>query len=255
MFPGLAPVAATALQAPEPDSATPLLILLPPASSSAAHNRRPLSGATRSCDPASLWTRLRRTSLPGRVFPGHRLSRGTGFGTLQPAGATRAQAGPAPAAPAAPSGFPRPGRPRRQCRGEWRGGRGRKRRPALPSAEGAPDSAGLGRPGGGVHSQPAGATGGPAFSASREPSLSSGSSLRRGLPRRFLGPAMGGSGQLSRNTPSSGTNQAGGHPDSTGRQLPRSGPQPSLWQQIWVCTHCVTLDKSFHLPSFICLIG
>lgn len=59
--------------------------------------------------PASLWARLRGTSLPGRLFPGRRWLWGTGLEPLQPAGAARAHPGPAPAAAAAPSRFLRPG--------------------------------------------------------------------------------------------------------------------------------------------------
>lgn len=79
---------------------------------------RPFPGPARSRGLASLWARLLGTSLPGRVFPGRRWPRSTGFGLLQPAGAARAQPGPAPAAAAPPSCFLRPGRPRQQCLGE-----------------------------------------------------------------------------------------------------------------------------------------
>lgn len=111
------------------------------------------------------------------------------------------------------------------------------------------------RPGSGVPSRAAGATAGPSFSAPREPGLSSGSLLPQGLLRRHLGPAIGGSGQLRRNTPSLATNQGGGHPSSGVRHLRHSGPRPSFWRLTWVCTHCVTLDKSLNLLSLSCLIN
>lgn len=66
---------------------------------------------------------------------------------------------------------------------------------------------------------------GPSASSLQDPQ-----SLRHGLALRLLRPAMGGSGQ-SGETPLLRRLTAAGHPDSTVRQLPRSGPQPRLWRQ------------------------
>lgn len=229
-----------------------MLARLPPAPSFAARGHRPFPGPARSRGLASLWARLLGTSLPGRVFPGRRWPRSTGFGLLQPAGAARAQPGPAPAAAAAPSCFLRPGRPRQQCLGECGPPWAETASGASPGAGGA-RLRGAWRSGSLVLSRPAGR--GDWWWAGLFGAPGSQLVHPQGLPRRHLGPAKGGSGKLRRNTPSSATNQSGGHPDSTVGQLLLSGPQPSFWRQTWVCTHYVTLDKSFHLPSLSCLIS
>lgn len=158
--------------------------------------------------------------------------------------------GPAPAAAAAPSRFLRPGI-FGGSDGVSAGGRGGNGLWGFPGQRGRPT---------------------PRGSAARErgPLADGGSDgrallfgtpgaqfvLRIPTPPRAASQTPGtGHRWLRRNTPFLATNQGGGHPNSSVRQLRHCGPRPSFWRLTWVCTHCVTLDKSLNLLSLGCLIS